>query len=188
MTDVLSNLNPLSMREVPNLQRLTALSQRHPSVDPVVVETYLHVLHAGNLLGRLEHRVLQQFGLGHGRFCLLALCEEVGSEGHSPAHLAMECEVSRATITGLVDGLERDGFVERVPDAVDRRTVRVRLTESGQHVLGEVFPAVMEQISAAFEDLKSEDFRRLVQLLESTHSRCGRILGESDAVHETANV
>jgi DNA-binding MarR family transcriptional regulator len=35
------------------------------------------------------------------------------------------------SVTGLIDKLERDGLVNRVPDPADRRSVRARLTKSG---------------------------------------------------------
>jgi DNA-binding MarR family transcriptional regulator len=45
--------------------------------------------------------------------------------------------VSAPTMTRLVDGLERDGLVERRPDPDDARGVLVRATAEGRRVLGE---------------------------------------------------
>src|SRR6266853_654254 len=46
--------------------------------------------------------------------------------------LADELDSTPRNITGLVDHLERDGLVERVPDPQDRRSVRARLTPAGR--------------------------------------------------------
>src|SRR5207237_1100461 len=47
-------------------------------------------------------------------------------------------DVSPRNITGLVDHLEEDGLVERVPDPDDRRSVRARVTSAGQKRLDEI--------------------------------------------------
>jgi DNA-binding MarR family transcriptional regulator len=43
-----------------------------------------------------------------------------------------------ATITGVIDRLERDGLLRRFPDATDRRVVRLRLTETGRALRADV--------------------------------------------------
>ncbi|WP_431922847.1 MarR family winged helix-turn-helix transcriptional regulator [Micromonospora wenchangensis] len=46
--------------------------------------------------------------------------------------VADRCFVRPATLTGIVDTLERDGFVERRRDDADRRSVRLALTDKGR--------------------------------------------------------
>ena len=66
-----------------------------------------------------------------GKFVLLFLLHGQ-SGGLSPHELAERAGVTRATVTGLLDGLERDGFLRREADEVDRRRVRVLLSAKGQ--------------------------------------------------------
>jgi DNA-binding MarR family transcriptional regulator len=40
-------------------------------------------------------------------------------------------------VTAMLDSLERDGIIERHPDADDRRVTLVSLTEIGQDLMGE---------------------------------------------------
>ena len=44
--------------------------------------------------------------------------------------------VTRPNITGLIDGLVRDNFVERIDHPDDRRMVIARLTDFGQEIHG----------------------------------------------------
>jgi DNA-binding MarR family transcriptional regulator len=46
--------------------------------------------------------------------------------------LASACNCTRATITGLVDGLESKGLVSRKPNPDDRRSILAALTEEGR--------------------------------------------------------
>ena len=52
--------------------------------------------------------------------------------------LAQQLDVSPRNITGLVDHLEKDHLVERFPDSVDRRAIRVRLAPAGKQKLSDI--------------------------------------------------
>lgn len=54
------------------------------------------------------------------------------------SHLADVLNVSLSNATGLIDRLEERGFIERDRVPTDRRIVLVRLTPSGETLLGEV--------------------------------------------------
>ncbi|MFI7706724.1 MarR family winged helix-turn-helix transcriptional regulator [Nonomuraea sp. NPDC049480] len=53
-------------------------------------------------------------------------------QGISIGDLARAAGVSSRNVTGLVDTLERDGLVRRVPDPKDRRSVLAEITPAGQ--------------------------------------------------------
>ena len=56
------------------------------------------------------------------------------------SELAEHASVSRATITGLLDTLEKAGFVERTDDVRDRRASCVKITSKGRELLHKVQP------------------------------------------------
>ena len=68
-------------------------------------------------------------------------------------------------MTHLLDRLEEHGWVRRVPDLPDRRTIRVELTETGQAKLAEALPVEATVIAAAFRHLRPDDSTRLAGLL-----------------------
>ena len=55
----------------------------------------------------------------------------------SPSELGDRLIVTRATVTGVVDSLERRGYVRRLPNPNDRRGVIVELTPEGAVFLAE---------------------------------------------------
>lgn len=66
------------------------------------------------------------YKLTHGQFfVIVAIMEE---EGLLPSELAEKTSQDRATITGLLDRLVKDGWIERRPDEIDRRSLRIYLT------------------------------------------------------------
>ncbi len=53
-------------------------------------------------------------------------------DGQRPSDLSMKVSRSRLAFTPILDRLEGKGFIERKPDAEDRRSVRVYLTAIGE--------------------------------------------------------
>ena len=48
------------------------------------------------------------------------------------SQLSKKLQISAPTVTGIVDRLEKSGFVKRIPDSKDRRAINVDLTARGR--------------------------------------------------------
>jgi DNA-binding MarR family transcriptional regulator len=82
------------------------------------------------------HTLLEALGLYRGQPSLLqALWEH---EGLMHTELARRLQVQPATITKMLQRMEKAGFVERRPDTDDQRVSRVYLTEVGRAVRSDV--------------------------------------------------
>ena len=82
------------------------------------------------------HTLLEALGLYRGQPSLLqALWEH---EGLMHTELARRLQVQPATITKMLQRMEKAGFVERRPDPDDQRVSRVYLTEVGRAVRSDV--------------------------------------------------
>ena len=83
------------------------------------------------LTRQLMDRWAEKHGLSEGR--LHVLFQLVAAPGRQLplGELAELLEVTPRNVTGLIDHLERDGFVERVDDPNDRRSIYARLTPAG---------------------------------------------------------
>jgi DNA-binding MarR family transcriptional regulator len=79
--------------------------------------------------------------------------------------LAEHAGVTRATMTGLVDTLERDGLVTRAPDPDDRRMMSVQLTAKGEGRLKEILPDYFARIAALMKPLSENERKTLLRLL-----------------------
>lgn len=87
--------------------------------------------------------------LSEGKFVLLFLLHDL-PDGLSPHELADKAGVTRATVTGLLDGLERDGFLTRHRGHDDRRKITVRLTTMGQTIAQQLFDQHTAWIATLF--------------------------------------
>lgn len=113
-----------------------------------------------------NHAVAQRLGLGASDSQFLTLLDVHGPL--TPGRLAELTGLSTGTVTGVIDRLERGGFVERTRDAGDRRKVlvapapgaRATMTphyrEQGEHlaaVLSTRTPDELRVIAAFLDDL-----------------------------------
>jgi DNA-binding MarR family transcriptional regulator len=92
----------------------------------------------GLLAGRMNTR-LRPFGLSTATFNVLFVLSRAGGS-LSPCDIGDELSVTRGTVTGLVDSLQREGLVRRTPHPKDRRMLVIELTDGGRDVLDRVMP------------------------------------------------
>ena len=154
------------LREVPRIERIRKLAERYPSIDPTAVESYLALLVVANDLSREIERFLAQHDMAPGRFVVLMFLLREGQPPTSPSELAKRARVTRATMTGLLDGLERDGLVRRTAHPDDRRMTVVELTEDGQHFLDRLLPDYFDMTGGLMSHLDDDERTTLVRLLD----------------------
>jgi DNA-binding MarR family transcriptional regulator len=105
----------------------------------------------GATLGRFRQRVVAAHGLSATALDLLAALST--EDGLPHRELAGRLGLTPATLTPVVDALERAGDVRRERDASDRRVVRVYLTESG----GRRRAAVADQVDRTMHEILPGD-------------------------------
>jgi DNA-binding MarR family transcriptional regulator len=81
----------------------------------------------------------------------------------SMSHLADALEVSVASMTGIVDRMEKRGLVERRHDGADRRVVLVHTTEAGRDVFLAIDRRRREGLAKLLERITEEDLAALLQ-------------------------
>jgi len=166
----------LMLKDLPRYECLLEASRKFPDLDPSAMEVYLQLLRTGDELYRLQNDYLSTQALSQGRFCVLMLLLEKGVESpacsngfpsgsQSPAELADQANVTRATMTGLIDTLEKDGLVKREPDPKDRRMMSVELTPKAHAFMAAMLPEFFRRIAGFMSGLTESERRTLVQLL-----------------------
>jgi DNA-binding MarR family transcriptional regulator len=94
-----------------------------------LVSIFGEIVGLGRRLERMRGRVVRETGLTPSQHYLLALLWERDERPFRELQKAHQC--SRATITGLIDGLEKRGLVVRAPHPTDRRSRLAKLTPKG---------------------------------------------------------
>ncbi len=87
------------------------------------------------------------------------------AERLSGRQLARELRISPAAVVPLCDRLERDGYVNRVPDTIDRRVTWFELSALGKKTLEEVSWVSPSRMMGALARLELRDREALIRIL-----------------------
>jgi len=145
-------------------------------VDVSAVEALSALRLASHTLQLLQERWAEHHGLSSGR---LGVLFRLLRGGDTPlGELALSLDSTPRNVTGLVDHLERDGLVERVPDPDDRRSVRARLTEKGREKINGIWKEGLAHQYALAGELSNEDLAQLrhlcLLLVENARKELGK--------------
>ncbi|HET7465153.1 MAG TPA: MarR family transcriptional regulator [Candidatus Dormibacteraeota bacterium] len=146
-------------------------------IDLAAVEALGALRMAGKEVHHLQERWAEMHGLTEGRLTVMFRLFRCGP---TPlGDLAEDLATTPRNITGLVDNLERDGLVERVPDPNDRRSVRATLTEAGKTRIKAIWKEGMErQYEIIPKEMTKEDLAQLrhlcLLLVENARKELGK--------------
>lgn len=79
--------------------------------------------------------------------------------------ISEEMMVTGANITCVVDNLEKEGFVKRIPSKEDRRVIHADLTPQGKAKLESIMPAYSESMAGVFAAFTEHELKELAKLL-----------------------
>jgi DNA-binding MarR family transcriptional regulator len=85
----------------------------------------------------------------------------IENETTTLGEVARRLMVTPAVVTGLIDRLERRGFVRRVGGGSDRRRVHLALTEEGRAASDDVEDHLIREIAQRLETLSNEEIDQL---------------------------
>jgi DNA-binding MarR family transcriptional regulator len=117
----------------------------NPGADPTTTELVLNLLVTASLFETKLERVLRDHKLTVGSFNAIEIIAG-DPEPLTPSEVArrMTIPVTTATMTGILDTLERNRYIKRQPHPTDRRRVNLCLTPQGRRVRDSVVPQIFE--------------------------------------------
>ncbi len=182
----------LMLKDLPRYECLLDASREFPDLDPSATEAFLHLLRAGDEAFRVAEQHFAEHDITHGRFgVLMALWGQCQREGRemplSPAEIADRTGVTRATVTGLIDTLERAELVARSPHSGDRRMTSVVLTSKGEKLLQRILPAHFRLMTWLMSGLDEGERKTFTQLLTKVVRRAAERPSANAEVETAAN-
>jgi DNA-binding MarR family transcriptional regulator len=105
---------------------------------------------------------------------LIILSEIANNETLSVTELARYISLSQATVTDILNRLEKRGLIERTRDSVDRRRVLIRITDQCRQILSQTPPPLQETFVERYSALSEWEqlmilsaFKRVVDLMSA---------------------
>jgi DNA-binding MarR family transcriptional regulator len=115
------------------------------------------VLAASRLLGAYAQQTVNAAGLKVSMAGLGVLRALMARDGLKSTEVAEQAWCTPGTVTSVVNTLVKDGFVERRPDAADRRVVRLYITDQGRALISYYVPQAAAAWRKAFDFVDSDD-------------------------------
>jgi len=128
----------------------------------------------------LDARLREAIGISVMERDLLGHISRCGDDWKMKDFAAALC-VSKTAVTKLINRLEADGLVERVPSSVDRRVTHIELTGPGRDVLSKSSAIVVPFVRSKFADaLDASELEALGKALARVLVSHGRWEGQMD--------
>ncbi len=121
-----------------------------------------------------SQKLMKESGLTAPQLLVMQAIEREGAP--STSTLARQISVSQATMTRIIDRLERAGLVRRQKSSTDKRVVNISLTEPGSAKLESAPEPLQAEFLRKFRKL--EDWEQ--QMLKSSLSRIATMMDAQD--------
>lgn len=152
---------------IPSFAELERHKELVPEINPAAVIAMLRIKTVSEEIQDSILDVLQQtYHLSEGKFCALIVLHQRGGDGMAPSELAEKVGVTRATISNMLQRMERDGLVDIRPAEQDGRGKIVKLTQTGCDFMEEILPPHYLRVSKLMEKLTEDEQKKLIMLLE----------------------
>jgi len=112
---------------------------------------------------------VRAMGLTSPQFDVLATLG--GTDGMSMKDLAAATLVTKGTLTGIVDRLEKKELLRREIPPENRRSFTIVLTDSGEALFERVFPEHIAYLQQRFEKLTTDELQQLYGLLKKLRTQ-----------------
>ncbi|HET9122511.1 MAG TPA: MarR family transcriptional regulator [Acidiferrobacteraceae bacterium] len=124
-------------------------------------------------------RRLRPLGLSQAKWRTLVHLARA-TEPLTQKELACRLGVEAATVVGLLDRLQADGWIERRPSTIDRRRNTVHLTPQTAPVLSEINRVAAEVRAELLAGVSETDLSRCLAVLTLLHARAGALVQQRE--------
>lgn len=129
-------------------------------------EALLSLVRTSSLMQKLSDRFFSRFGLTDVQFNILMILKEHGSAGLSQQELSEHLIVTKSNVVGLIDRLERAGFVRRVAHPSDRRFNQIVLTPKGEKLETKVEESYFKEVDKMMNVLGAAEKKAVIKAME----------------------
>ena len=150
----------------------------YPDGDRLSAEVFATLFRTGEALSdEVDRCMVGTFGVSQPVLNTLAVID--GSpEPLMPTQIGERVVKSSATITGTLDALERLGWIHRLPNPDDRRSLLIEPTDEGRAVADQFLPGVRTIEQAMLAELTAAQRATLLKLLAKVLRGTARLAAE----------
>ena len=138
--------------------------ERYPHASANATECAMNLVRTAEVLEKKIAGLLTAFDLSPATG--LVLCILTDAEGPiSPNMIADHLIISRASVTSLLDSLEKRGYARRRPHPTDRRMIWVEPTDLGRQIADDFRPIVHQHQKSWLSVLSTAEQEQMIDML-----------------------
>lgn len=119
------------------------------------LSTLIAFTRAEHKIHNLEYKTIKESGLTISQFGVL---EVLYNKGNLRIGEIMEKILTTSgNITVVIKNLEKDGFIKKISDPLDKRSTIISITDKGIKVIEEILPDHIKNINNIFDVLTDEE-------------------------------
>lgn len=143
----------------------------YPGADASSTEAYASLVRAGTaVMQELDRRIEATFDMGQAVATVLAVLDGA-NEPLTPTQISERVLVASATMTANLDLLERRGWVRRLANPDDRRSILIEITPDGRAAADRLLAGIRTVERTAMATLTREERFQLLGLLARVMAR-----------------
>ncbi len=154
----------------------SAISKKSHSKE--ALRLWLRLLACESMMEQyIRTKLRHEFGITLPQFDVLAELDHVGKP-QTMTELSTQLMVSNGNITGVVDRLVRDAYVERLPSPGDRRVQLIALSVKGEKEFKNMAFQHEQWVADAFRELDIDDIQQITLLLSTANDKLKNKFGK----------
>jgi DNA-binding MarR family transcriptional regulator len=147
----------------------------YPDADVTCTEAYATLCRTGeSLLGELDRCIAASFDMPQAAATALAVIDGATTL-LTPSNVSDRVLVASATMTATLDLLEHRGWIRRIPNPGDRRSVLIEITPEGRAAADQLLPGIRTVERSILSALTDDERSCLLDLLSKVLARAADV-------------
>lgn len=152
----------LPLNEEVQKKIFTKIKSENNQSDLSLLNCITEIIQFSTIVSNSFELHFSRYKLSQPGFLTIMLLYSDNENDWTAIRLAKELGVKPPTMTGILDTLEKNDFIERTPSKEDRRVIQVTLSKNGIKQLKKILPDHLQRISSAFQSF-DENFQNKQQ-------------------------
>ena len=148
---------------MPKIEMPDDFYDQTPDANVRATEAVMNTIRTADLLFDRIGRILRPLNVSAAGGLVLGILRDRGQM--SPSELGRRLIVTRATVTGVLDSLERRDLIRRSPHPADRRSLIVQITPAGLAVVQDLRTRVHRSERDWLREFSDADLNGYIELL-----------------------
>jgi len=136
------------------------------AIETMEHECLLNILYAATMLYKASYMYFRKYGITDAQFNVLIQLRYGKQEGLSQVDLVKRLVVNKSDMTGIIDRLEKAGFVGREDHPKDRRINLIKITRKGKDIVSRIEPGYFAGVKKIMSGMSKKDMDTILKKME----------------------